>query len=325
MWFAAGAWNLLHYMDHYWFNPDRNFLRERAWPVLRESCLFFLDWLVPDPATGELVSGPSTSPENRFLDEDGNVCCITMGCACDQELIWHTFRNFLMAAEELGIDDDELLDDVRGTMDRLAMPTIGSDGRIMEWREEFPESEPGHRHVSHLLGLMPGDRIGLRKTPELARAALASIDGRFAHGYHAQGWSLGWVASLLVRLGKGDRTLELIEDTYTQKLYPNLFVDAHGNVQVGDMMGVTAAIAEMLVQSQDGDIHLLPALPAEWRSGSLKGFCARGGFVVDARWADGRLTSATIHSRAGGPCSVRYGDRVIALETEAGTDHVVRL
>jgi len=325
MWVVAGAWNLLHYMDHYWFNMDRDFLRDRAWPLLRESCLFFLDWLVPDPKTGELVSGPSTSPENHFLDADGNRCCITMGCACDQELIWHTFRNFLVAADELGISDDGLLDDVRTAMGRLAMPSIGSDGRLMEWREEFTEAEPGHRHVSHLVGLMPGDRVSLRKTPELARAALASLDGRFAHGYHAQGWSLGWVASLLVRLGLGDRTLGLIEGTYTQKLYPNLFVDAHGNVQVGDMMGVSAAIAEMFVQSQEGDLHLLPALPTKWQRGSLKGFCARGGFVVDAEWADGRLTSATIHSRMGGPCAVRYGDTVATLETEAGADYALPL
>jgi alpha-L-fucosidase 2 len=322
MWFVAGAWNLLHYMDHYRFNPDAGFLRERAWPVLRESCLFFLDWLVPDPETGELVSGPSTSPENRFLDEDGERCCITMGCACDQELIWHTFRNFLFAADELGIDD-ELIDQVRTAMDRLGMPKIGADGRIMEWRQELPEAEPGHRHVSHLVGLMPGDRISLRKTPDLAAAALASIDGRFAHEYHAQGWSLGWITALLARLGQGDRVLDLIESTYTQKLYPNLFVDAHGNVQVGDMMGVPAAMVELLVQSQDGDLHLLPALPAQWQSGRLKGFCARGGFVVDAEWSGGKLTSATIHSRQGGPCPVHYDGKTTTLETQAGETYAL--
>ena len=176
---------------------------------------------------------------------------------------------------------------------------------------------PGHRHISHLFGLMPGNRISVRKTPE-ARAVKASVDGRLANNYHAQGWSLGWAASFCVRLGEGDWALDLIKHSYSQKLYPNLFVDAHDQVQVGDMMGVPAAMAEMLVQSQDGEVHLLPALPAEWGSGSLKGFSARGGYTVDLSWAGGSGQAAGIVSAKGGRCVVRYGEEVVTLDTEPG-------
>lgn len=179
--------------------------------------------------------------------------------------------------------------------------------------------------MSHLWGLMPGRRISVRETPELAAAVRASLDRRLASDYHAQGWSLGWVASLLVRLGEGDRALALIDDSYARKLYPNLFVDAHDQVQVGDMMGVPAAMAEMFVQSQDGEIHLLPARPTEWRSGRLTGFRARGGFTVDLEWSDGALRAAAIHSSRGGRCVVRYGANTTVIDTEPAARHRVPL
>jgi alpha-L-fucosidase 2 len=247
-----------------------------------------------------------------------------MGCACDQEAIWNAFSNLIEAAEVLAVDEP-LVGQVRDARARLALPAVGPDGRLKEWRHDLEEAEPGHRHVSHLFGLMPGNRLSVRKTPDLARAARASLDGRLSHNYHAQGWSLGWVASLLVRLGEGDRALELIGASYSRKLYPNLFVDAHDQVQVGDMMGVPAAMAEMFVQSQDGEIHLLPALPAEWRSGSLRGFCARGGFTVDLDWADGRPTAATIVSTRGGPCTVRCDEQVATIDTQPNARQSVSL
>ena len=315
MWVMAGPWNARHLMEHYRFTLDEDFLRERAYPVLRQTCLFLLDWLTEDPETGELVSGPSTSPENRFLDEDGNRCTLTMGCACDQEVIWDAFTSLIEADGILGTEDP-LVSDVRDALDALALPAIASDGRLKEWRHDLPEAEPGHRHVSHLWGLMPGNRLSLRRTPDLARAVRASLDGRLAGNYHAQGWSLGWVTALLVRLGEGDRALDLIEESYSRKLYPNLFVDAHNQVQVGDMMGVPAAMAEMLVQSQDGEVHLLPALPAQWQAGSLTGFCARGGFTIDLSWAEGTLRTAAVLSARGGPCTLRYGENVVTVDTQ---------
>jgi len=324
MWVMAGPWNAHHLMEHYRFTLDRDFLKERAWPVLRETCLFLLDWLTEDPETGELVSGPSASPENRFLDENGNRCSLTMGCACDQEIIWDAFTSLLEAAQALGIEDP-LVQDVRKALDALALPAIAPDGRLLEWRHGPQEAEPGHRHVSHLWGLMPGHRVSVRKTPRLARAVKASVDGRLANNYHAQGWSLGWVAAILVRLAEGDRAFDLIEDSYCRKLYPNLFVDAHDQVQVGDMMGVPAAMAEMLVQSQDGEIHLLPALPAQWQAGSLKGFRARGGFTVDLSWAEGKLRTVTVLSARGGRCTLRYGEDVVTIDTEPNTQHSVSI
>lgn len=324
MWVMAGAWNAHHLMEHYRFTQDEGFLRQRAYPVLRETSLFLLDWLAEDPETGKLVSGPSASPENRFLDESGNRCSLTMGCACDQEIIWDTFTSLLEAAQTLGIEDP-LVRDVRDALDDLALPAIASDGRLMEWRHELEEAEPGHRHVSHLFGLMPGNRISVRKTPDLARAVKASVDGRLANDYDAQGWSLGWVAAILVRLGEGDRALDLIKGSYCRKLYPNLFVDAHDQVQVGDMMGVPADMAEMLVQSQDSEIHLLPALPAEWEAGSLRGFCARGAFTVDLNWAGGKLQTATVLSAKGGRCVLRYGEDVVTIDTEPNTECSVPL
>ncbi len=320
MWVVGGGWNLQHFMQHYRFTLDRQFLQQRTYPLLAEQATFFLDWLVEDPETGELVSGPSASPENRFLDEDGNRCVVSMGCSCDQEVIWDTFTNLLEAAEVLGLED-ELTRAVEDALERLAMPAIGSDGRLMEWRQEFQEAEPGHRHVSHLYGGMPGNRITVRKTPELAEAVRQSINGRLEAGYHAQGWSLGWVVSILVRLLDGQKALELIENMYCPKLYPNLFIDAHGQVQVGDMMGVPAAMAEMLVQSHDGEIQLLPALPEKWSKGALSGFCAEGAFSVSMQWQDGELQSAAISSRKGGPCTVRYGNRVATLNTRAGEQY----
>ena len=323
MWLMGAAWCAQHMIDHYRYTQDRAFLSERAYPVLRECTLFLLDWLAVDPDDGALVSGPGASPENRFLDASGRACSLSMGCACDQEIIWHAFDGFIEAAEILEIDDG-LLHQVRAARDRLALPAIGSDGRLREWRHEPAEAEPGHRHVSHLYGLMPGYRVQPDRDPELARAAQRSIEHRLRHDYDAQGWSLGWMAALLARLRLGDRALELIERSFARKLYPNLFVDAHGQVQVGDMMGVAAAITEMLLQSHAGIIHLLPALPAAWADGSFRGFRARGACSVDARWRGGVLTEAVIRADRGGRCRVRYGSTVKDLQTRAGGSYTLR-
>ncbi len=323
MWLMGAAWCAQHMIDHYRYTRDRAFLSERAYPVLRDCTLFLLDWLAVDPDDGTLVSGPGASPENRFLDANGRACSLSMGCACDQEIIWHTFDGFIEAAEILEIDDG-LLRQVRAARDRLALPAIGSDGRLREWRHEPAEAEPGHRHVSHLYGLMPGYRVQPDRDPELARAAQRSVEHRLRHDYDAQGWSLGWIAAILARLRLGDRALELIERSFARKLYPNLFVDAHGQVQVGDMMGVAAAITEMLLQSHAGVIHLLPALPSAWADGSFRGFRARGAFSVDARWRGGALAEALVRADRGGRCRVRYGSTVQELQTRAGGSYTLR-
>ena len=320
MYVIGGAWCAQHMMEHYRFTQDMAFLRNRAYPVIREAALFFVDWLVPDPKTGKLVSGPSASAENAFTAPDGKFCSISMGPTQDQEMIWSTFRDYLEICRILSIENSETIE-VKTAYENLALPKIGSDGRLMEWPEEYIEREPGHRHVSHLWGLMPGDRISFEKTPELFQAVSKSLNYRLSHDYDAQGWSLGWVTCLLARLKEGNRAVDLINNQYFKKAYPNMFVDAHGHVQVGDMMGASLAIIELLLQSHTDTIELLPALPEKWKDGNIKGLCARGGFVFDFEWKNNKLISASVFSKVGGTCKVRYDDKIIELPTEAGKNY----
>ncbi len=176
MWVMGGGWCTQHFMEHYRYTGDRDFLRRRAYPILKEASLFYLDWLVPDPRTGKLVSGPSTSPENSFIASDGKNVSLSMGCSMDQEIIWDVFSNTLEAAGVLGIKDD-FTKKVQDALARLALPKIGSDGRLMEWSEEFQETDPGHRHMSHLFGVYPGRQFNSQDAPEMmvAREEIARV------------------------------------------------------------------------------------------------------------------------------------------------------
>jgi alpha-L-fucosidase 2 len=316
LWPTGGAWCTRHLWEHYLYTGDREFLAKRAYPVMREAAEFFLDYLVEDPATGRLVSGPSNSPENRFRTPDGQVADTSMGPTMDQAIIWDLFTNVIEAAGVLGIAD-HFVEKVSKARTRLAGPKIGSDGRLLEWAHEFEEPEPGHRHMSHLYGLHPGRQITLARTPELAAAARKSLEYRLAHGGGHTGWSRAWIINFWARLRDAEKAHENVVALLQKSTLPNLF-DNHPPFQIDGNFGGTAGIAEMLLQSHAGEIHLLPALPKAWPTGHARGLCARGAFVVDQQWKDGKLTKATLHSKLGGVCEVRYGERAIELETGPG-------
>jgi len=312
---GASAWICTHIAEHYRFTGDKDFLK-RMYPVLKGAARFYIDWLVEDPETGKLVSGPAVSPENSFIAPDGSRCQISMGPAHDQQVIWQLFTDFLEASNTLDIHD-VFVQHVKESRAKLAGPQIGSDGRLMEWAHEFPEVEPGHRHISHLFAVHPGEQINLIETPELAAAAKKSLDYRIKHGGGHTGWSAAWLISQYARLAEAEKAKESLNTVLAKSTSYNLF-GQHPPFQMDANFGTTAGIAEMLLQSHAGMVELLPALPADWPTGEVSGLRARGGYTVDMTWEEGKLVNASIRADRGGTLNLAYDGRVQQLDLKAG-------
>jgi len=321
---VGGAWLTNQLYEHYLYTMDREYLKE-IYPLMKGSVQFFMDFLVEDPEGKGLVTNPSTSPENPpkgpgyeyFFDEVTGFYYFTTICygsSVDMQILRDLFDNYEAAGKLLDLDQD-FVGQVAEAGKRLVPPQVGKDGTLQEWTQDMEQLEDKHRHFSHLYGLYPGNVISVNRTPHLIDACKAVLEQR---GDGSTGFSRAWKMALWSRLYEGDRANAIFKGYIAEQCYPQLFAKCGSPLQIDGTMGVAAGLTEMLLQSHEGLIHLLPALPAEWLSGSFKGVCTRGGFELSFRWVSGELQELEVLSKAGMPCTLKYKDKLVEFETLQG-------
>ncbi|KAB5488200.1 glycosyl hydrolase family 95 catalytic domain-containing protein [Flagellimonas hadalis] len=317
-WIHGGGWCAQHYWEHYQFTQDKDFLRHRAYPVLKDIASFYLDWLTWDTKSQKWISSPETSPENSYYNQEGKSAAVSMGSAMGHQIIGEVFDNFLETAQILGIED-KLVEEVKTKKASLHPGVIvGTDGRILEWNEPYDEPEKGHRHVSHLYALHPGDDI-TENHPEAFAAAQKTIDYRLEHGGAGTGWSRVWMINMNARLLDGASAEENINKFFQISLADNMF-DMHPPFQIDGNFGYTAGVAELLIQSHEGIVRLLPALPPNWKNGKITGLKARGNIEVDISWKNGTLGEVTFRSPSDTSFAVKYGSSMVDLQLKANEE-----
>lgn len=312
-WVMGAAWLCTHIYLHYEYTKDVAFLQE-FYPIMKEAATFFMDFLIEDQ--GYLKTCPSVSPENTYILPSGEYGANSIGVTMDNQILRDLFTDCIAAAEELQKSSEEITA-YKNVLARIAPTRIGKYGQIMEWDEDYEEKDMGHRHISQLYGLHPSNQISMDETPELAEAARVTLERRLSHGGGHTGWSRAWIINDYAKLGDGNEALKHLKLLFEKSTLPNL-LDNHPPFQIDGNFGATAAIALMLVQSTSQRVLILPALPDEWKDGSVMGLCLRGGATIDIVWENHKLTHFTIHAKMDYETTARYKEKTYMIALKKG-------